>query len=141
MEAITKLSSKEALQVLLIGNNPMDMGEIIDKLNRVRDNKIITEIAFDFKSIVERLLHFRPHYILIDDNIGMQELNLTVEALCSNRKTKNVPIAILKNSNYDIGFVSSYVLDYVLKKSWSPESLFIGLRNSIKYRKTQAIFK
>jgi hypothetical protein len=137
MENIRNLSSRNTLNVLLIGNNPMDMGKIIDKLNRVRNNKVVTEIAFDFKSIVERLLHFKPNYILIDDNIGMQELNLTVEALCSNRKTKDVPIAILKNSNYDIGFVSSCVLDYVLKQNWSPESLFIGLKNTIKYRKTQ----
>ena len=34
-----------SLNVLLIGNNPMEMGTVLDKLKQVRTQKIITEIA------------------------------------------------------------------------------------------------
>src|SRR5688572_5862619 len=90
----------EPCNVLLIGNNPIEMGKVLDTLNRVPGKKIITEIAFDIKSSLERLLTFRPNYILIDDNIGRPELLQTVKALYTNRKSKEIPITVLKNSNY-----------------------------------------
>ena len=38
---------KQALRILLIGNNPMEMGSILDKLNGVRTKKIITEMRMN----------------------------------------------------------------------------------------------
>jgi PleD family two-component response regulator len=134
---LQKTSRIEDLKVLLIGNNPMEMGNILDKLNRIRSKKIITEIAFDLKTITERLAHFRPSCILIDDNIGKLELTQIVTSFCSSNRTKNVPITVLKNSNYQESFVSFCNLDYVLKQNWSAESLLIALKNSLKFRRTQ----
>ena len=57
---IEKNRSLETLHVLLIGNNPIEMGGVLEKLKQVRGQKIITEIAFDIKSILERLISFRP---------------------------------------------------------------------------------
>jgi CheY-like chemotaxis protein len=78
----------------------MDMGGVLEKLNKVRGQRIVTEIAFDVKSILERLLRFKPNFILIDDNIGRNELMETVNTLSANRNTKDIPITVLKNSNY-----------------------------------------
>ena len=82
----TKIENKESVQplhVLLIGNNPIEMGGVLEKLNKVRGQKIITEIAFDLKSILERLMRFRPNFILIDDNIGRSVMMETVNTLSS----------------------------------------------------------
>src|SRR5687768_10920175 len=87
------------LNVLLIGNNPMEMGTALDKLKQVRTQKIITEIAFDLRSILERLMRFSPNFIFIDGNSGGVELQETLKQLSSNRKTKDVPITVLKSSN------------------------------------------
>jgi hypothetical protein len=92
--------STEPLNVLLIGNNPIDLTRTLEKLNQLHGRRIITEIAFDLRSIVERLIKFNPNFILIDDNIGRLELAETVNTLSRSRKTKNVPITVLKNSNY-----------------------------------------
>jgi DNA-binding NarL/FixJ family response regulator len=129
----------EQYHILLIGNNPIEMGKIIDNIDRVPGKKIITEIAFDIKGGLERLIKFRPNFILIDDNIGRVELAQTVIALSANRKTKNIPITILKNSNYRESSAPRGVLDYMLKQNLSPEVLYSALKNSLKFRRAQLL--
>jgi CheY-like chemotaxis protein len=136
METKLKLPASEKLKVLVVGNNPIELGLVFDALHKVRETKIITEIAFDLKSIVERLIRFSPHYILIDDNIGKLELKNAVNTLLNERKTKNVPITILKSSNYHEA-INTGVMNYVLKESLTGESLHTALKNSLKFRKTQ----
>jgi DNA-binding response OmpR family regulator len=127
-----------SLNVLLIGNNPMEMGTVLDKLKQVRAQKIITEIAFDLRSIVERLMRFNPNFIFIDDNIGRLELQETLKQLSSNRKTKDVPITVLKSSNYHDALGASSVLDYLLKQNLSADALYNTVKNSFRFRRTQA---
>ena len=126
----------EPLNVLLIGNNPIDLTRTLEKLNQIHGRKIITEIAFDLRSIVERLIKFSPNFILIDDNIGRLELTETVNTLSRSRKTKNVPITVLKNSNYRESSGSG-ILDYVLKQHFSADSFYSILKNSLKFKRTQ----
>lgn len=132
-------SSAKPVNVLLVGNNPIEMGNVIEKLNQVRTRKIITEIAFDLKSILERLLHFRPNFILIDDNVGRIELQEAVNALSSNKRTKDIPITVLKNSNYRESLGASSILDYLLKENLSSESLYNTWKNTLRFRRTQLL--
>ena len=125
------------LNVLLIGNNPMELGTVLNKLKEVRAQKIITEIAFDLKSILERLIRFNPNFIFIDDNIGRLELAETLKQLSSNRKTKDVPITVLKSSNYHEALGASSVLDYLLKQNLSADALYNTVKNSLRFRRTQ----
>ena len=135
--SIQKFEGLDSLNVLLIGNNPMEMGIVLEKLNQVRTQKIVTEIAFDLKSILERLIKFSPNFIFIDDNIGRRELEQTVKELASNRKTKNIPITVLKSSNYQEAFGASTILDYLLKQNLSADALYNTVRNSLRFRRTQ----
>jgi DNA-binding response OmpR family regulator len=125
------------MNVLLVGNNPIEMGRVLEKLKQVRGQRIATEIAFDLKSILERLLRFQPNFILIDDNIGRHELMETVNKLSSNRTTKDVPITVLKNSNYSESFASTSILDYLLKQNLSADDLYKTLKNTLRFRTTQ----
>jgi len=137
MNAVTPPPGSEKLNVLLIGNNPIDMSRILEKLNRVPGKTIITEIAFDLKTIIDRLVRFQPHFILIDDNIGRAEMMETVTRLSTDEHTRHIPITVLKNSNYHESWPSNGVLDYLLKQNLSPESIYAALRNSLKLRRTQ----
>ena len=130
--------SSEPLNVLLIGNNPIDLTRTLEKINQIHGRKIITEIAFDLRSIVERLIKFRPNFILIDDNIGRSELTQTLDTLSKSRKTRDVPVTVLKNSNYHESSANG-ILDYVLKQNFSAESFYSILRNSLKFRRTQVL--
>ena len=127
----------DTMNVLLVGNNPIEMGGVLEKLKQVRGQRIATEIAFDLKSILERLLRFQPNFILIDDNIGRHELMETVNTLSANRTTRDVPITVLKNSNYSESFASTSILDYLLKQNLSPEDLYKSLKNTLRFRTTQ----
>ncbi|MBL7873200.1 MAG: hypothetical protein JNM78_16395 [Cyclobacteriaceae bacterium] len=126
----------EELNVLVVGNNPIDLSRTFESLSKITDHKVITEIAFDLTSIVERLSHFKPTYILIDDNVGQLELKATVFALSSNRKTRHVPITVLKNSNYQEA-INTGVMNYILKETITGDSLYRALKNSLKFKKTQ----
>ncbi|MEJ7643218.1 MAG: hypothetical protein WKF87_01370 [Chryseolinea sp.] len=134
---IENYRAPETLNVLLVGNNPMDMGSVLEKLQQVRGQRIVAEIAFDLKTIVSRLLKFRPNIIFIDDNIGRLKLEETVNTLSNNRTTRDVPITVLKNSNYSESVGSASILDYLLKQNLSPEVLYNTLKNSLKLRRTQ----
>ena len=136
----TNLQNTKALDpinILLIGNNPIEMGSVLEKLKKVRGQRIITEIAFDLRSILERLMRFNPNFIFIDDNIGKNEMVETVKSLSTNKKTKDIPITVLKNSNYHESLASSSILDYLLKQNLSPEDLYKTVKNSLRFRKTQ----
>jgi CheY-like chemotaxis protein len=137
METIVQSKKAETLNILLVGNNPIEMGKVLDNLQQVRGQRIITEIAFDLKSILERLIRFNPNFIFIDDNIGRSELLDTVNSLSRNKKTQDIPITVLKNSNYHEALGSSSILDYLLKQNLSPEMLYNTLKNSLKVKRTQ----
>jgi hypothetical protein len=77
-----------------------------------------------------------PDHILIDDNIGRPELKKMVTSLLKERKTKNTPITVLKNSNYQEA-IATGVMDFMLKEHLSADSLLSTLRNSLKFRQTQ----
>jgi len=128
--------ANESLNVLLIGNNPIELSRVFDNIRNVPGRRILTEIAFDIKTIIERLVSFKPNYILIDDNIGKLELKNAIKMLGKDKKTKNIPIAILKNSNYEEVF-SVGVMDYILKENINGQSLLTAITNSLKFRRTQ----
>ena len=133
----SNMQNSNSLNVLLIGNNPIELGSVLDKFKQVRTQKIVTEIAFDLRTILERLIRFNPNFIFIDDNIGRTELQETLKQLSSNRKTKDIPITVLKSSNYQEAFGASSILDYLLKQNLSTDALYNTVKNSLRFRKTQ----
>jgi DNA-binding NarL/FixJ family response regulator len=130
-------SVTDQLNILLVGNNPIDMSRIIEKINQINGAKVVTEIAFDLKSIIERLMNFTPNFILIDDNIGKTQLSEAVDTLSHRANTKNIPITVLKNSNYQEACASQSILDYLLKTNVTSDSLYRTVRNSIRFKRTQ----
>jgi CheY-like chemotaxis protein len=130
-------STTESMNILLIGNNPIEMSTMLKTIASVPGRKIITEIAFDVKSSLERLIRFQPNFILIDDNIGKQELSNTVTSLVHNSKTREIPITVLKNSNYEEAVVSGDVLDYLLKKNLTADALYNAIKNTLKFKRTR----
>lgn len=131
------VKAPKSLNVLLIGNNPIEMENILASFNKIRTTRIVTEVAFNLKTTLERLIHFKPNYILIDDNLGNKELNQAVKKLASNKHTKNIPVTVIKNSNYKNATVSSHILDYLMKNEISGEALMKAVDHSLKFKRTQ----
>ncbi len=128
-------NAQDRWKVLVVGNNPIEMGHVFDRLQGIQGKVISTEMAFDLPSILKRLARFRPQHILIDDNVGRSALQVMVDML-HNRKTRNVPITILKSSNYQEA-ISAGVMNYVLKQNLTSELLYRELLNSLRFFETQ----
>ena len=129
--------SSDAINILLIGNNPIEMSSMLKTISKVPGRKVITEIAFDLQSSLARLIRFQPNFILIDDNIGRVELGQTIDSLMHNERTRNIPITVLKNSNYEEAIVSADISDYLLKKDLTADSLYNTIKNTLKFRRTR----
>ena len=113
------------------------MSSMLTTISKVPGRKIITEIAFDLKSSLARLIRFQPNFILIDDNIGRAELGQTIELFVHNEKTRDIPIAVIKNSNYEESIVSADISDYLLKKDLTADSLYNAIKNILKFKRTR----
>lgn len=132
----TTLATATPLHILVVGNNPIELSTMVKKLESSVGQRIVTQTSFDSKSTFERLDRHTPDFILIDDNIGREELQALVKKLASFRATREIPITVLKNSNYREA-ISTGVLDFMLKENLTSESLYRSIRNSIKFRQTQ----
>lgn len=137
---MTGAERSEKFDVLLIGNNPIELSKVFDHIRQTRHERILTEIAFDLNSSLHRLVTFRPSHIVIDDNIGREGLTQAIKTFARHTKTKNVPITIIKNSNY-LEAITFGVMNYVLKQNLTGDSLFVALRHSLKFKKTQEFMK
>jgi len=126
---------QEHWKVLVVGNNPIELGPIFDRLHGITEKIVMTEMAFDLQTILHRLTLFKPQHILIDDNIGRSELHRMVDML-SGKKTRNVPITILKNSNYH-ETIGAGVTNYILKFNLTSDLLYHELSNSTRFLETQ----
>ncbi|HNP19565.1 MAG TPA: hypothetical protein PKL31_14095 [Fulvivirga sp.] len=135
MPALTPDQSNESINVFLIGNNPIELGSIYNKLKDIKNRTFKTEISFNIKGILAKIRKFRPSCILIDDNLERLYIKKLLKSLASNNRTKNIPITVIKNSNYKEGF--SHAQEYVLKDSLTSESLSISIHNSIKLKAMQ----
>jgi DNA-binding NarL/FixJ family response regulator len=140
METVERDNTIKPINVLVAGNNPIEVAQVLDKLYGISLFKVVGEIAFDLRSTLDRLIYFKPDFILIDDNFEKGQLAQTIHRLSIGRKTKDVPLAILKNSNYEesvLSCISSNISDYILKQNLSSDSLYNLLKNVLKFRRTQ----
>lgn len=128
-------NQSDVVRVLVVGNNPIDLSGVSNKL-LLKNQPIETQIAFDLKSLQERLQNFEPTYIVIDDNLGRAALHEAVRVLLKDKRTRQIPITVLKNSNY-IETIGHGALNFVLKQNLTGEALYRAMTNSLKFRKTQ----
>jgi CheY-like chemotaxis protein len=129
------------VRILLVGNNPIELSTLLETLATIPGRVVITETAFDTRSLCSRLLNFDPDFILIDDNIGKVELNHSVAELSGNPKTSQVPITVIKNSNYSESIISDSILDYLLKKNITADLILTTIKNTLKFKRTRKYLK
>lgn len=127
----------QLLKLLVVGNNPIELSKVLEQFEKIDGRKEV-KIAFDFQSILDRLSNFKPDFIFIDDNIGRDELRHVVNALTRERRTRNIPITVLKNQNYREA-ITSGVMDFILKETLSSEAIYKAIRNTLRLRRSQLL--
>jgi CheY-like chemotaxis protein len=136
MEPIRIRTAGQTIRIMVVGNNPLELSKLLVRIQKINDRKVEIDYAFDLQSIVVRLEKFKPDFILLDDDIGRAELKEVVKTLYRAKETRDIPITILKNSNYTEA-IGGGVFDYVLKETLTSDSLYKALSNSLKIRKAQ----
>ena len=132
LEAIKK--ERAHLNVLIIGNNPIEITSIYNSLNQYRTKNYIADVCFSIKDSVSRMLKNKPDCILLDDNIVLDQIKSFVKKLKESSKLRNIPVVILKSSNFSFAY-SNDVQDFLLKGNITTDILSNTIQknvNSIK---------
>lgn len=110
------------IPVLIVGNNPIEMTSIYNILVGFRSKSYLTDVCFDLKDSFERISKERPDVLLVDDNLGSNDIHKMVLVLKSNLKTRNIKVILLKSSNRSLQVIDN-VDDYILKDSINAKTL------------------
>ena len=123
------------MNILLVGNHPMDMSTIYDNLASYKKAQLNTDILFDIKEIFARIAKIKPAGILLDDRLGAKELVSVTRQLFRNTSTQDIPVTLIKNSNFN-ELTSMKVDDYVMRNDVSGDKIYRSFKNSRRFRRT-----
>lgn len=129
-------TASDHINVYLIGNNPIELGAVYEKLKAIKSKSYKAEIGFDLKNLFRKISKFNPACILIDDNVEKIKLRKLIKRLSNHNRTRDIPITIIKNSNYREALVED-AQEYILKESLTSERLSKTIASSIKLKKMQ----
>ena len=129
LEAIKK--KREHLNVMIIGNNPIEITSIYNSLNEYRGKNYIADVCFSIKDSITRMVKNRPDCILLDDNIIVDHLKSFVSKLKESSKLRNIPVVLLKSSNFNFTLAND-VQDFLLKGNLTTEILSNTIEKNVK---------
>ena len=116
------------VKVLIVGNNPLDLGHIQNHLDKVRETTFNLEFAFSSTDGYQRAMKFVPDCILIDDSLSQKEMKVLVTTIRKNKSLKGIPLTLIKSSNYHSVPLSGF-RDFLLRNSLTPSSLQRAIRS------------
>ena len=127
----TALVSPKSMNILLVGNNPIDLSDVHDHLKGSRTVQYELEFAFGITDIQKKIRKFKPDCILIDDNIDKIDMSYLLKKLATNAVTAKIPITIIQNSNKDDA-PREGADEFILKNTITSDSIARTLLNSLK---------
>lgn len=131
-------SSNNDINVLLVGNNPLEMSIVYEKLYDLKDKIKRIETAFSQADMLNKIHLTHPNCIILDDNLGLKPLKAIIKNV--NELSKEaISITLLKTHNKQE--VTSGVQEYILKDGIDSIRIYNALRNALKFKKTQQFFR
>lgn len=131
-------SSNNDINVLLVGNNPLEMSIVYEKLYDLKDKIKRIETAFSQADMLNKIHLTHPNCIILDDNLGLKPLKAIIKNV--NELSKEaISITLLKTHNKQE--VTSGVQEYILKDEIDSIRIYNALRNALKFKKTQQFFR
>jgi len=131
----SSIPRSKPIHVLLVGNNPSEIGDMYQDLQSFDEPHFVTQTAFNFRRIFRKIRKFKPVSILIDDRLNRTQLNRLIKRIHRNPNTKEITVTVLKSSNEDLG-LSAEIDNYILKENLSADNLNKTILNSRQLRKT-----
>ena len=135
---MTTQTTTAPLKIYMIGNNPIDVSDIYQKIREYASDSLQAEYGFDLRKSFQHILKNRPSCVLIDDNIGHRLMKKFIDRLSSHKETWDIPVAVLKNSNYRESGATS-ATDFILKEGLSGDSLRRAILRTIRFKRMQLL--
>lgn len=132
-------NKNSTVDFLLVGNNPIEMSEIYDRLHNYRRGILNASITFELKGLLNKIIKLKPKSVLIDEGYKKEELQKVIAALMSHAKTKHIPITLIKHSNFSKKNLG--VDDYVLGSALTAEYLLASIKHSPRFKETSTYLK
>lgn len=125
-----------SINVLIIGNNPVELSTIYENLRGFEGAKFITEFTFSLSDARNRAKKSKPDYILVDDNLRRKDIRAFTQGMWDDLETRDIPIALLKSSNYGVRLTSGFQ-DFLMKENFSADKFYKSILSLFRWRKTQ----
>ncbi|GJM62268.1 hypothetical protein [Persicobacter diffluens] len=122
------------LRVLMLGNNPIELGQLYDLLKASKDHHYQLEVSFDEQDAIRKANAFKPDCIVVDDNLESDRIRNLSDLMQEDQYLKHVPITLVKNTNRWT-VVAKGIHEYVLKNMLSSKTLSRAVMNAIRYGK------
>ncbi|WP_340153163.1 hypothetical protein [uncultured Marivirga sp.] len=126
------------INVLLVGNNPIEMSIVYEKLFDLQGKIKRIETAFSQADMLNKIHLTHPNCIILDDNLGLNPLKAIIRNI--NELSKEA-ISIILLKTYNKQEVTSGVQEYILKDGIDSNRIYNALRNALKFKKTQQFFR
>jgi len=126
------------ISVLLVGNNPIEMSAIYEKLHGLKDKITNIETAFSQEDMLRKINLMHPNCILLDDNIGLNPLKTIINNINALSK-EAISVTLLKSQNRQE--LTSGVQEYLMKDGLDGIRIYNALRNALRFKKTQQFFR
>lgn len=124
-------SYRDVVRVLVIGNNPIELGEVHDHLETLKDASYKAEFAFSLADGFRRAVRFKPHMVILDDNLSEETLSELVAKFKRDKRTTNLPFALLKTDNYKSTAVAGFK-EFMLKKGLTADRLSRAIQSTMQ---------
>lgn len=90
----------QSIGVLIVGNNPMELGQYCRSLINFREANFTIETAFNVVECFRHIVKFKPSIVVVDDSIGFMNMIAIADKMRSDASNAHVPLIIIKNSSY-----------------------------------------
>lgn len=133
-----KAISNNEISVLLVGNNPIEMSLIYEKLYALKHKIKSIETAFSHDDMLKKINLMHPNCLLLDDNIGLNPLKAIVNSV-NQLGVEAISITLLKSHNKQE--ITSGVQEYLMKEGIDGMKIYNALKNALKFKKTQQFLR
>lgn len=95
-------SHHQPVRVLLMGNNPMTLGDVQDQILQFRDATYLCEVAFDISDALRTARHFKPEVVLIDGSFGPEEQLSHMARFRKDKDTRHALFVMVGEPDADV---------------------------------------
>lgn len=92
--------STPSIAVLMVGNNPMELGQYCRSLINFREAKFTIETVFNTGECFRNIAKFKPSILVLDDSVGFMSMMEITDKMLTDVRFAHIPVIVVKNSSY-----------------------------------------